>query len=129
MFKEIISDFKEYKVWFENWIYYRRHAIKMSLAIRLADIKQQAFNRQYHVMLLELPRGSTLVSVSRDDIQVFKRKKWLPRHLGAVELANSVFYSTPLCRNNKSTAEDRRLAKTKYLKYATRYKTNPLTKH
>lgn len=122
MFKEIISDLAEYKIWFNNWVFYRRHAIKMGLAIRLADIKQKAFNRQYHVMILELPQGNRLVSVSRSDIQMFKYKKWLPKHLGSIELSKSIFYSTPASRNNKSTAEERNLAKKKYLKYAKRYK-------
>jgi hypothetical protein len=122
MFKEIVSDFREYRVWVHNWMFYRRHAVKMSLAIRLADIKQKAYNRQYHVMILSLPKGDSLVSVSRDDIQVFKRKKWLPKHLGAIELSGSVFYSTPAGRNNKSSAEERRLAKEKYLKYAKTYR-------
>jgi hypothetical protein len=122
MFKEIISDFKEYKAWIQNWMFYRRHAIKMSLAIRLADIKQKAYNKQYHVMILELPKGDSLVSVNRDDIQMFKRKKWLPKHLGAIEMANSIFYSTPVSRNNKYSAEERRSAKAKYLKYAKKYK-------
>ena len=46
--------FKEFRIWFLNWLFYRRHAIKMSLAIKLADIKQRAFNKQFHVMLTEL---------------------------------------------------------------------------
>jgi hypothetical protein len=122
MFKEIICDFKEYNVWIQNWMFYRRHAMKMSLAIRLADIKQKAYNKQYHVMILSLPKGDSLVSVNRDDIQAFKRKKWLPKHLGSIEMANSIFYSTPISRNNKSSQEERRSAKEKYLKYAKKYK-------
>ena len=126
MLKEIIKDFKEYRVWFYNWFFYRRQSIKMNLAIRLADIKQKAFNKQYHIMLLCLPAGEKLVSVSRDDISRLKRKKWLPKNVSAFSLthSDSVFYSTPLDRNNKSTPKERKEAKEKYLKYAGKYMRN-----
>ena len=94
----------------------------MTLAIKLADIKQKAFNKQYHVMLLSLPTGDKLVSVNGDDIVSLKRKKWLPKDIGMLELKKtSIFYSTPLSRNNKSTPEQRREAKRKYIKYCTKY--------
>lgn len=121
MFKDIISDFKEFRIWFLNWLFYRRHAIKMSLAIRLADMKQKAFNKQYHVMLMELPSGDKLVSVNRDEINNLKRKKWLPKNACMLSLRDSIFYSTPLNRNNTSTPGDRKVAKEKYLKYAKKY--------
>jgi hypothetical protein len=121
MFKEVLSDFKEFRVWAHNWLFYRRQSFKMSLAIRLADIKQRAFNKQYHVMILELPGGDKLTSVNRDDIQILKRKKWLPKNLKMIELTNSIFYSTPLNRNNKSTPQERKNAREKYLKYAKKY--------
>jgi hypothetical protein len=114
----VVSDFREFREWLRNWLFYRRQAFKMGLAIRLADIKQRAFNRQYHVMLLVLPTGEKLTSVSRRDIQLFKRKKWLPKKMGMVELERSIFYSTPVNRNNTSTPEDRRRAKEKYMRYA-----------
>jgi hypothetical protein len=123
MVKEIIEDFKEYGVWFSNWLFYKRQSVKMSLAIRLADVKQRAFNKQYHIMLLDLPAGEKLVSVNGDDIKRLKRKKWLPKDMRFFDMKHSpsVFYSTPLNRNNKSTAGDRTEAKEKYLKYAKRY--------
>jgi len=123
MLKEIVSDFKEFHVWFSNWLFYRRQSIKMNLAIKLADIKQKAFNRQYHIMLLSLPKGDKLVSVNRNDIENFKRKKWLPKTTKMSDLihSTSVFYSTPLSRNNKSTPEERKEAREKYLKYAGKY--------
>jgi len=123
MLKEILSDLKEFGVWISNWFFYRRQSIKMTLAIKLADIKQKAFNRQYHIMLLSLPKGDKLVSVCRADIENFKRKKWLPKTTVMSELvhSNSVFYSTALNLNNKSTTEERKTAKEKYLKYAKKY--------
>lgn len=129
MFKDIIADFKEYRVWLGNWLFYRRHAIKMGLAIRLADMKQKAFNKQYHVMLMEVPvkksRGTCyvdkLVSVNKEEINRLKRKKWLPKNTSMLGLRDSIFYSTPLSRNNKSTPQDRKAAKEKYLRYAKKY--------
>ena len=119
MFKEIVQDFREYQIWFSNWFFYKRQSWKMGLAIRLADIKQKAFNRQFHIMLLCLPQGEKLVSVNRDDILRLKRKKWLPKDASVFSLTHSgsIFYSTPLERNNKSSLEDRKNAKDKYLKY------------
>ncbi|MDR1089934.1 MAG: hypothetical protein LBL79_02570 [Prevotella sp.] len=121
MFKDIVSDFKEYRIWLLNWLFYRRHAIKMNLAIRLADMKQKAFNKQFHVLLMGLPSGDKLVSVTRDEITKLKRKKWLPKNACVLSLRDSIFYSTPLDRNNKSTPEERQKAKEKYLKYAKKY--------
>ena len=123
MFKEIIQDYKEFRVWFGNWLFYKRQGVKMNLAIRLADVKQKAFNKQYHIMLLELPVGEKLVSLNRDDIERMKRKKWLSKNVSFFDLKHSpsIFYSTPLERNNKSSAEERREAREKYLKYSGRY--------
>jgi len=123
MFKEIIQDYKEFRVWFSNWLFYKRQGMKMNLAIRLADVKQKAFNKQYHIMILELPVGEKLVSLNRDDIDRMKRKKWLPKNVSFFDLKHnsSIFYSTPLNRNNKSSAAERREAREKYLKYAGKY--------
>jgi hypothetical protein len=118
MFKEIVSDYKELRLWLSDWIFCKRRAIKMSLAIRLADIKQRAFNKQYHVMLMYLPSGDKLVSVNRDEIVKMKRKKWLPKNMSMLDMKDSIFYSTPLSRNNKSTIEERKEARDKYVRYS-----------
>ncbi|MDR1455216.1 MAG: hypothetical protein LBJ01_06160 [Tannerella sp.] len=117
----IAGDFRELCGWMRDWMFYRRQSVRMSLAIRLADMKQRAFNRQYHVMIMALPQGERLVSVSRQEMQAFKRKGWLPRKAGRLELERSVFYSTPLNRNNRSTGKERAAAREKYLRYACRY--------
>lgn len=122
MWSELASDFKEFRTGLGNWLFYRRHAMKMSLAIALADMKQRAFNRRFHVMLMELPGGKNrLVSISRQEILNLKRKKWLPKDAGLLELQHSIFYSTPLNRNNTSTPKDRKAARKKYIKYAKKY--------
>ncbi len=121
--KILRSDIKEAVVALRNWLFFRRQSFKMGLAIRLADMKQRAWNKQYHVMLVELPDGERLVSVNNQDINRFKRKRWLPKKTGMHELKKegSIFYSTPLDRNNRSTAADRAAAKEKYLRYARKY--------
>jgi hypothetical protein len=123
MFKEITQDCKEFFIYLNNWIFYKRQSIKMELSIRLADVKQKAFNKQYHILLLSLPKCEKLVSVNRDDIIRMKRKKWLPKNTSIFDLlhSESTFYSTPLNRNNKSSATERKAAKAKYLKYSKRY--------
>ena len=117
----IREDFKEFRTWLYNWFVYRRLSLKMGLAIRLADMKQKAWNKRYHVMLLELPGGDKLVSINNEDINRFKRKKWLPKKATMLDLKDSIFYSTPLNRNNKTSPEERRAAKDKYVRYAKKY--------
>jgi hypothetical protein len=77
----------------------------------------KAFNKQFHVMLMELSSGDKLVSVNRDEINKLKRKKWRPKNASMLDLRDSIFYSTPLNRNNTSSTGDRKKAKEKYLKY------------
>ena len=118
----IRSDFREFTTWLHNYLVYRRHSFKMRLAIRLADMKQRAYNKQYHVMIFAEGAADKLVSVNNEDINRLKRKKWLPKDMGMIELQrSSIFYSTPLSRNNKSSAEDRKNGREKYMKYAKKF--------
>lgn len=104
--------------WFKEWLFFYRQSIEMNKAIKLADIRQQAENMQIHVMLIDLPQGASLIPVSRDDIQTYKRKGWLPKNACMISLKrDSIFYSTPLNRNNKSTPEERKKAKKIYLEH------------
>ena len=122
MIREIIADFKEAKDTLKEWLFYRRQSFKMSLAIKMADIKQKAWNKQYHVVLLSLPAEDKLVTIRRNDFFRYQRKKWIPKHIRWTDfLRSSVFYSTPLSRNNKVSKEDREKAKAKYMKYAKKY--------
>jgi hypothetical protein len=113
-FTLLAGDFSELRAWILKWLFLRRQAFKMSLAIGLADLKQRAYNRQYHVMLIELPQGDRLVSVSKNEIAALRRRKWLPRNMGMLELRRSIFYSTPAELNNRNSPEDRRRARERY---------------
>jgi hypothetical protein len=126
MISDIIQDFRDFGSWFTQWCFLKRQAVKMGLAIGLADMKQKAFNRQYHIMLLRLPKGEKLVSLNREDIQQFIRKKWLPKKTTMFQLrhSNSIFYSTPLYRNNQSNAAERKKAKERYVRYSKRWLRN-----
>lgn len=116
------SDLRDLKVFLHNWFAYRRQSFKMNLAMIMADIKQKAWNKQYHVVLLELPTEDKLVTINREDFFRFKRKKWLPKQIQWTDfLRSSAFYSTPLSRNNKVSKKDRNAAKKKYMKYAKKY--------
>ncbi|MDR1562201.1 MAG: hypothetical protein LBS54_03805 [Dysgonamonadaceae bacterium] len=117
----LANDCCEVLVFVFEWLYYKRREWRMSLAIRLADTKQRAFNKRYHVMIFA-PDGSKekLISVNKAQIDYLKRKNLLPRKMGMIELSNSIFYSTPLTRNNRSTEHERTAAKEKYLRYCRR---------
>lgn len=121
-YKIIRSDLRDLKIFIYNWFVYHRQSFKMSLAMKMADIKQRAWNKQYHVVLLELPVEDKLVTINREDFFRFKRKKWLPKHIQWTDfLRSSAFYSTPLSRNNKVSVKDRKVAKEKYMKYVKKY--------
>jgi hypothetical protein len=120
MFKGITNDFREFRLWALNYLFYRRHAIKLKLAVALADIKQKAFNKRYFVVLLEMPDRDRLVSINNKEFEVFKRRKWLPKKMTYLELEEYSFYQTNLALNNKQSKEKRTEARKKYLKYAGR---------
>lgn len=122
VFSIIWEDIKDQYYWLKDYLYFYRQSREMNKAIKLADIRQQAENKQVHVMLIDLPQGECLIPVSRNDIQTYKRKGWIPKQACMISLKNdSIFYSTPLNRNNKSTPEERKAAKKKYLEYAKKY--------
>ena len=119
--KIIRYDFIELKTWLSDWLFYRRRAIKMKLAISLADMKQRAFNKRYFVVLLETGRGDKLVSINNAEFKKLKRKKWLPKKMSYLDLENECFYQTSTRDNNKSTAKERKAAQNKYRQYAKRF--------
>lgn len=98
-------------------------SMKMRLAMSLADIKQKAMNKRYHVIFIVV--GYTkegkpiekLRSINRDDFNYCKRRGWLPKHMGYLELSDKSFYSTDLRLNNSQKQEDRNKAMDKYLRY------------
>jgi hypothetical protein len=94
-----------------------RHSLRMKLAISLADMKQKAFNRRYHIMLMETPKGEKLVSITREDLNRLKRKKWLPKTFSHLDLEREAFYSTPLALNNKTPKQKRLAALKRYKRY------------
>lgn len=74
MLKIIISDFKELIQWIRNYLFHRRHAIRLRLAIKLADMKQKAWNKQYFVILSP---SDKLISINNLEVERLKR---LPRY-------------------------------------------------
>lgn len=123
VFRIIYTDYLNAKLWLKRWIFYKRKAIQMNRAITLADQKQQAENMQNHVMIYSDPvRGDILEPVNKYQIEKLKLQGLLPKHSCMIELQqSSIFYSTPLNRNNKSTPEERKAARQKYLNYANKY--------
>lgn len=123
VFKTIYTDYINAKYWLKRWLFYKRKAIQMNRAIKLADQKQQAENLQNHVMIYSDPiKGDILEPVNKYQIKRLKLEGRLPKHSCMIELQqSSIFYSTPLDRNNKSTPKEREAARKKYLEYAEKY--------
>jgi hypothetical protein len=104
-------------VWAQKIYYLRRHSLRMKLAISLADMKQKAFNKRYFVMLMETSKGEKLVSINRNELVRIKRKGWLPKTFGYLELQQEAFYQTDLARNNKATRHERAATLRRYRRY------------
>jgi len=114
----IMSDFREYYHLIMKWLFYRRHALKLSLAIRVADMKQKALNKRITVVLNSKRKFEWWTNT---DFKKAKREKRIPKNWGALDLAQVTFYQTPIDRNNRTSKEDRAMYKDKYLKYAERF--------
>lgn len=74
MFKTIKSDFQELIRWIKNYLFHKRHSIRLKLAIRLADMKQKAWNKQYFVILSQTDK---LISINNNEVEKLKR---MPRY-------------------------------------------------
>lgn len=99
----------------KSWWAYKRMGLRMQYAIRLADVKQRAYNKQYHIMLV----GRTLTSLTRDEFHILQRVGRFDRKLKwATVKERMVFYSTELNRNNTQSKEERKKAVAKYMEYA-----------
>lgn len=83
----------------KQWFFLKRKSIQLSFAIRLCDLKQQAFNRRYFVML---DPNDKLISLSREDINRMKRLKMIQKNITHLDLMEKAFYFTPLSRNGKN---------------------------
>lgn len=104
--------------WLRDYLFLKRQSIKMGLAIRMADLKQRAYNRQYHIVLLAIGKEARLTSLCREDFLTFKRRKALGKDVTFFDLIHQkAFYSTPVSRNNRSSREDRESAIKRYLKF------------
>lgn len=75
MIKELIEDVKSLKPWLTQWLFYRRHALRLKLAIRLANMKQKAWNKQYFVIL---SAENKLISLNSDEIDSLRKTKVYP---------------------------------------------------
>ncbi|MBF0651060.1 hypothetical protein IR083_19775 [Dysgonomonas sp. GY75] len=121
VFGIIYSDFNEARLSLKEWFFCRKQAIRMDIAINLADTKQRGWNKQFIVMLMNLPSGDRLVSIHRDKFLEYQRAGLLPKRLKWSDCKRQAFYRTPECRNNKATPQERTEAKEKYIRYAKRY--------
>jgi hypothetical protein len=120
--KELILIFRELGLWTRDYLFYRRCAIRVSLAIRLADMKLKAMNRRQWVLPIDVGGGAERLKVfDNRGFERMKRAGWLPRRMNFVELCERCVYMTPLSRINKTDPEERRKAREKYLRYSRRF--------
>ena len=117
---QVREDGRDGLAWVLGMLRLWRLSVRLKLAVRMADMKQKAFNRRYYVMLLEYGGRDRLVSVSRDDINRFKRRKWLPKNFSHIDAQEAGFYQTDLSRNRLDSAEAREAALRKYRRYVGR---------
>lgn len=102
-----------------GWFFLKKKSIQLSWAIKLCDMKQQAFNRRYFVILDHKDR---LISLSREDVNSLKRRKLIGKGITHLDLMEKSFYYTPLSRNNDSSIskEERVRRKRTYFEYVKR---------
>lgn len=98
-----------------EWVYLTHRGIKLSLAIKLCDLKQKAYNTRFYV--IELPNGE-LTSISKRGVNMYKKIKRLDKSYSHLDLMNDCYYFTPLSRNNdsKMTPELREKKRKEYIK-------------
>lgn len=118
MFKVILSDIKDTINWWRKYTHTKRHAFKLKLAIRLADMKQSAFNKQYFVVLTP---GNKLIAINNNDVKMLKRNNLLDKRMDGMKLRKMSFYYTAFGQNNKMSKQEQLEAKHRYITYARKY--------
>lgn len=71
MFKLIKQDFLAAIQWLREYLFHKRHSIRLALAVRMANMKQKGWNKQYFVILSPDDR---LIAVNNDDVERLKRR-------------------------------------------------------
>lgn len=98
----------------KQWFLLKRKSIQLSLAIKLCDLKQQAFNRRYFVIL---DYNDKLISLSKEDINRMKRMRLINPGITHLDLMEKSFYYTSLSRNNTSGISKEEQAKRREIYY------------
>ncbi len=118
MFKILLADIIETINWWRKYTHTKRHAFKLKLAIKLADMKQTAFNKQYFVILTS---GNKLIAINNNDVKMLKRNNLLDKKMDGMKLRRLSFYYTAYGQNNKMSKQEQIEAKHRYITYARKY--------
>lgn len=119
MFKEIITDFIEFKIWVKEFLQVRRYAFRFMLARNMADMMQKAMNKQIHVILNSSKRFEYWTS---DTLKRRKKEGTVPKSWSMYpEVAQVTFYRTGINMQNKTTPAERAEYKAKFISYAKKY--------
>lgn len=110
--KQDLSFFQYLKKFF----FLKKKALQLKWAINLCDLKQQAFNKRYFVIL---DHNDKLISLSKEDINRLKRMRIIDKHVTHLDLMEKAFYYTPLSKNNDGSMskEERQKRKDTYMQY------------
>lgn len=99
-----------------QWIFLKKKSIQLTLAIKLCDLKQQAFNRRYFVIL---DYNDKLISLSKEDVNRMKKRRLIDKGITHLDLMEKSFYYTPLSRNDNTriSREEQKKRKENYIKF------------
>ncbi len=105
----------------KGFFFLKGQAIKMKLAMRLSDIKQKAFNKRFHVIIISYTneKGKTvnkLRSICNKDFKYYKLKGWLPKRMSYLDLSKKSLYSTSIGLNNTAKRKEREKALKRYMR-------------
>lgn len=67
-----IQDFKDFLKWWKDYSFRKKHALKLNLAVRLADMKQRAYNKRYFIILSQ---NNNLISINNNEVERLKRMR------------------------------------------------------
>lgn len=99
-----------------QWIFLKKKSIQLTLAIKLCNLKQQAFNRRYFVIL---DYNDKLTSLSKEDVNRMKKIRLIDKSITHLDLMEKSFYYTPLSRNSNTgiSREEQKKRKENYMKF------------
>ena len=139
--QEFYARVRESWLLFRIWCGLKFDALRLDLAIFMANALQRARNKRFYVIE---NAGGKLIWICNDDIKAMKKPRrvrklikgklrtfkisMLPKNVTHLDIARDCLYYTPLSRNNSNgiTVEERNQKRAGWLKYMERIRMNRL---